>query len=272
MESLADLKSAFLEGVWRSSADHMAALPASESVAAFLTPDRSAPGSKEIMRRRVFLKNTAAAALAGGVLPKGVSALLAPLIFNRTHFSPRRKVQITSQASGFFYKPRGGRVGDVIPFFSGGQFRIFHLYKADGVRYDTTWHQVRTNDFVHFTELGEMLGAGGPEDQDRSVATGSVIESGGRYHAFYTGFNTPRKTDRPEQGILHAVSDDLVKWQKIPADTFYAPEATYERDDWRDPFVFWNDEAKNIGCSLLLGSRPGLKEGAGARRFARPKI
>ena len=78
----------------------MAALPASESVAASLTPDRSAPGSKEIMRRRVFLKNTAAAAFAGGVLPKGVSALLASPHFQPDGFSPRRKVQMTSQASG----------------------------------------------------------------------------------------------------------------------------------------------------------------------------
>lgn len=241
----------------------MAALPASESVAAFLTPDRSAPGSKEIMRRRVFLKNTAAAAFAGGVLPKGVSALLASPHFQPDAFQPA--AQSSDNVAGIrdlFYKPRGGRVGDVIPFFSGGQFRIFHLYKADGVRYDTTWHQVRTNDFVHFTELGEMLGAGGPEDQDRSVATGSVIESGGRYHAFYTGFNTPRKTDRPEQGILHAVSDDLVKWHKIPADTFYAPEATYERDDWRDPFVFWNDEAREYW--MLVAAR--LKTGPKRRR------
>jgi beta-fructofuranosidase len=107
-----------------------------------------------------------------------------------------------------------------------------------------------------------MISAGRPEDQDRSVATGSVIKSDGRYHAFYTGFNTPRKEVRPEQGVLHAISDDLVKWQKIPADTFYAPEAIYERDDWRDPFVFWNEQAKEYW--MLVAAR--LKTGPKRRR------
>jgi beta-fructofuranosidase len=224
--------------------------------------DESMSGFKESMKRRVFLKGTAAAAFASGLLPKGGSALP-----KSPHLEPDELQNAVDNSDDlgvpeFFYKPRGGRVGDVIPFFSRGQFRIFHLYKADGVRYDTTWHQVSTDDFVHFTELGEMLGAGRPDDQDRSVATGSVIESSGRYHAFYTGFNTPRRTDRPEQGILHAVSDDLVKWQKIPADTFYAPEAIYERDDWRDPFVFWNDEAGEYW--MLVAAR--LKTGPKRRR------
>jgi beta-fructofuranosidase len=219
---------------------------------------------KEIMKRRAFLKSTAAAAFASGLLPKVASSAL----LKSPHFQPHvfqgaaGSSDEVASVRDFFYKPRGGRVGDVIPFFCGGQFRIFHLYKADGVRYDTTWHQVSTTDFVHFKELGEMLSAGRPEDQDRSVATGSVIESGGRYHAFYTGFNTPHKTDRPEQGVLHAVSDDLVKWQKIPADTFYAPETIYERDDWRDPFVFWNEEAKEYW--MLVAAR--LKSGPKRRR------
>jgi beta-fructofuranosidase len=238
-------------------------LPHFEYLELLKRPIQCTPGSKEIMKRRAFLKSTAATALASGLFPKGVSALLEP-----PHFQPdacQHPVDSSDEAAKdreFFYKPKGGRVGDVIPFFSNGQFQIFHLHKADGIRYDTTWHQVSTNDFVHFTELGEMLGAGGPEDQDRSVATGSVIESGGRYHAFYTGFNTPRKADRPEQGVLHAVSDDLVKWRKIPVDTFYAPEAIYERDDWRDPFVFWNEEAKEYW--MLVAAR--LKIGPKRRR------
>lgn len=221
------------------------------------------PRSQVVMNRRAFLRGTSVAALASGILREHVSASLETR-------SPRFKLLQNAIDSSndsaivrsFFYKPQGGRVGDVIPFYSGGKFRIFHLYKADGVLYDTTWHQVNTDDFVHFTELGEMLPGGGPGDQDASVATGSVIESDGRYHAFYTGFNSPHKTGRPEQGVLHAVSDDLVKWQKIPADTFYAPDAIYERDDWRDPFVFWNQDAQEYW--MLVAAR--LKTGPKRRR------
>lgn len=224
------------------------------------------------MKRRTFLKRTAAAAVASGFFPKGGSALLEPPHFDPGGFqSAIESSGDTTRVRDFFYKPKDGRVGDVIPFFSNGQFRIFHLYKADGVRYDTTWHQVSTDDFVHFTELGEMLSAGGPEDQDHSVATGSVIEAGGRYHAFYTGFNSPRKTGKPEQGVLHAVSDDLVKWQKIPADTFYAPEAIYERDDWRDPFVFWNQEAQEYWMLVAARLRTGPKRRRGCTALCTSK-
>ncbi len=228
--------------------------------------------SKVVMKRRTFLKKTAATALAGVFLPEGGGALL-----GRPQLEPDElqgaieSSHDTTSVRDFFYKPSGGRVGDVIPFFSGGQFRIFHLYKADGVHYDTTWHQVSTDDFVHFTEMGEMLPAGRPEDQDPSVATGSVIESGGRYHAFYTGFNSPRRTGRPEQGVLHAVSDDLVKWQKIPADTFYAPEAIYERDDWRDPFVFWNQEAGEYWMLVAARIKTGPKRRRGCTALCTSK-
>ncbi len=162
----------------------------------------------------------------------------------------------------FFYRPIGGRVGDVIPFYDGQQFRVFHLFEANGERGITTWHQVSTTDFVHFTELGLMLPRGTSEDQDLSVATGSVINGEGRYHIFYTGFNSPLKAKHPEQGVMHATSQDLLHWQKVPADTFYAPSNLYERDDWRDPFVFWNEEAKEYW--MLVAAR--LKTGPSRRR------
>ena len=40
---------------------------------------------------------------------------------------------------------------------------------------------------------------------------------------------------------MHAVSEDNVNWTKIPEDTFYAAE-NYSGDDFRDPFVFWNEK------------------------------
>jgi beta-fructofuranosidase len=212
------------------------------------------------MNRRSFLAGSAATAIAGGNVPRHMSVLPGP---QRDVTSVPGEGDVKSaDTRDFYYKPRGGRVGDTIPFFSNGQFRIFHLYKADGVRYDTTWHQVSTTDFVHYTELGEAIGAGKTDDQDRSVATGSVIHAGGKYHAFYTGFGNPHLTGRPEQGVMHATSEDLVRWTKIPKDTFYASEAIYGRDDWRDPFVFWNAEAEEFW--MLVAAR--LRHGPSRRR------
>ncbi|HBA47425.1 MAG TPA: hypothetical protein DCZ91_06435 [Lachnospiraceae bacterium] len=48
--------------------------------------------------------------------------------------------------------------------------------------------------------------------------------------------------------MMHAVSEDNVNWTKIPEDTFYAAE-NYSGDDFRDPYVFWNEEEE---CYWLL--------------------
>ena len=108
-----------------------------------------------------------------------------------------------------------------------------------------------------------MLRRGTAEEQDLYVFTGSVIEVRGQYHIFYTGHNPYfRKLNRPEQGIMHAVSDDLMTWHKLEADTFYAPPDRFEMHDWRDPFVFWNETAGEYW--MLLAAR--LKTGPSRRR------
>ena len=122
------------------------------------------------------------------------------------------------RAPGLYYAPAAGRVGDVIPFYDGERFRIFHLYHADGERGGTTWQQVSTTDFVHFTQHGTMLSRGTLQEQDPSVATGSVIRhANGVYHAFYTGYNTPMRNTRPEQGVMHATSNDLLALDQTPS-------------------------------------------------------
>ncbi len=108
-----------------------------------------------------------------------------------------------------------------------------------------------------------MLPPGSDNDQDLSVATGSVIERNGQFHCFYTGFNGIFKAQgKPEQGILHATSDDLVTWKKLSHSVLNAPQNRYERNDWRDPFVFWNEEANEYW--MLIAAR--LRTGSARRR------
>lgn len=49
-----------------------------------------------------------------------------------------------------------------------------------------------------------------------------------------------------------ARSSDLRTWQKDPDFLFFAPPH-YEKDDWRDPFVFWNEDAGEYW--MLLAAR-----------------
>lgn len=160
--------------------------------------------------------------------------------------------------SGLFYKPAGAWAADFIPFFRDGTFHLFYLLDwRDRTNHGegTPWYQVSTRDFAQFTEHGEMLARGTVEEPDLYVFTGSVIEADGQFHIFYTGHN-PHQVEKglPREGVLRAVSDDLVHWQKAPDALFTAPaEEGYEPHDWRDPFVFWNEEAGEYW--MLLAAR-----------------
>ena len=58
------------------------------------------------------------------------------------------------------------------------------------------------------------------------------------------------------QAVMHAVRDDLQHWKKIPEHTFFAQEDRYEKNDWRDPFVFSMSRPANIICCWLQGLIP----------------
>jgi beta-fructofuranosidase len=177
-----------------------------------------------------------------------------------------------------FYQPASAWAADFIPFYRDGVFHLFYLQDwrdSAGHGEGTPWYQISTRDFLHFTEHGEMLARGTRAEQDLYVFTGSVLEaqpakaaglrcdSCGRYHIFYTGHNPHfRQAGRPEQGVMHAVSDDLLTWRKLPEHTFFAPAAGYEPHDWRDPFVFWNEASGEYW--MLLAARH--TEGPSRRR------
>jgi beta-fructofuranosidase len=165
-----------------------------------------------------------------------------------------------------FYKPKGAWAGDFIPYYKDGRFRIFYLHDwrdKENHGEGTAWYQVSTDNFVDYKEHGEMISRGKINEQDLYVFTGSVIESDGLYHIFYTGHNPyfPQQ-GKPTQGVMHAISQDLEHWIKVEEDTFYSPNDIYEIHDWRDPFVFWNEDENEFW--MLLAAR--LKEGPSRRR------
>jgi len=97
------------------------------------------------------------------------------------------------------YRPNDGVLADVIPFYWRGAYHLFYLKDyRDPQRHGegTPWFHLVTRDFVRFEEWGEALPRGAPDEQDRWVFTGSVIEAEGAFHIFYTGHN-PRGLCRP---------------------------------------------------------------------------
>lgn len=166
-----------------------------------------------------------------------------------------------------FYKPHDGVLADVIPFYAEGKYHLFYLkdYREDVYHgQGTPWFHVATQDFVTFEDLGEAIPRGGANEQDLFIFTGCALEAEGAYHIFYTGHNPhfPQQ-GKPTQAVMHATSGDLVHWQKdTSASLLFADPDRYELDDWRDPFIFWNDQHGEYW--MLLAAR--LKSGPSNRR------
>ncbi|WP_026650788.1 glycoside hydrolase family 32 protein [Butyrivibrio proteoclasticus] len=141
-----------------------------------------------------------------------------------------------------------GLIGDTMPFYDNGTYNVFYLAdQRNGKQGYHPWGLIKTSDFVTYDDKGVVLNyADNVEDQDIALGTGSVIKGNdGRYHAFYTGHNDMFE---PKEAVMHAVSDDMENWEKIPEDTLYAGE-DYAPNDFRDPYVFYYDQDK---CYYML--------------------
>lgn len=153
-----------------------------------------------------------------------------------------------------FRKPSfADSTGDAIPFYHDGIYHIFSLTPPRGTtvypeRLRTTWSHSISRDLIHWEELETAIYPGTGEEPDADgVWTGSVIYGEGRYHAFYTGYNYHIAK---QQTICHAASEDGIKWVKDSANPVISPmEELYESLDWRDPYIFYNEEDK---CYWIL--------------------
>ena len=146
-----------------------------------------------------------------------------------------------------FYRPADGWAGDFIPFYWDGEYHLFYLkaYRDRPMSGEPLpWFHVATRDFVSFTDRGLALPPGTRTDLDRQLLTGSVIERDGVFHMFPGGLNQSLfESGGPGQVVLHATSTDLVTWTKDQGFALHPDLSRYEKEDWRDALVFWNEEA-----------------------------
>lgn len=145
-----------------------------------------------------------------------------------------------------FFRPAAGWVGDIIPFEHDGVFYLYYLHELrETPKPGTPWNLVTTRDLVVFDDRGVALPSGGQAAEDFNAYTGSIVDGpDGLAHLFYTAQNPARRgrDGQALQLIAHATSADGQRsWTKHPELTFGAPEG-YETADWRDPFVFFDDD------------------------------
>ncbi len=155
-----------------------------------------------------------------------------------------------------YYQPEGYWFGDCMPFYHAGQFYLFHqrdTRKPGPFGEPFGWALARTRDFVHFEDLGESLERGGDDAQDQFIFAGSLFEAQGVFYALYTGYNRDYPSQgRPSQVLMIATSADLIHWRKTDQ-KLVVPQPGYDPTEWRDPYVFWNDEAGEY--VMILGAR-----------------
>ncbi|MGJ8530286.1 family 43 glycosylhydrolase [Maritalea sp.] len=167
----------------------------------------------------------------------------------------------------FGYAPeRGAAAGDTMPFFYDGTWHLFFSQPPVGAweyveRARVSTAYLRSNDLVNWEVMPDAFGPGAHGDCDGDgIWTGSVIEHEGVFHFFYTGYN--RQSASP-QTICKATSEDLKTWDKSASNPLISPDPRwYETVDWRDPFVYRDEDA---GCfKMLISAR--LKDGPQFRR------
>ena len=159
-----------------------------------------------------------------------------------------------------FYRPEQAWVGDLIPYYEDGIYYGFYLHdpriRDREFAEETTWHLVTTKDFVKLTYKGEAIARGGDKEANKNAYTGSVIKcrEDGLYHVFYTAFNEDFKIrGKALQSVMQATGKTLDKLETVKKFIFTSDGERYEEFDWRDPYVFWNEDD---GCYyMLLASR-----------------
>ncbi|QEH34807.1 Beta-fructosidase [Aquisphaera giovannonii] len=169
----------------------------------------------------------------------------------------RRRRPPTPVASPIHFRPEVGRLADTIPFYHDGKYHVFYLRALSKV----PWEHIVSTDLVHWTVLPTALKSDGPADgpDGLHMFTGSVVQGGGKFHIFYTGWND--RNPAGQEFLRHATSTDLIRWTKDPKFVFGPDGVLYpngRRRDFRDPYVWWNDEDKAFWMVFCSTGKTGV--------------
>jgi beta-fructofuranosidase len=165
----------------------------------------------------------------------------------------------------------------------GADYHIFYLQAPRSLEREELrhWHatigHAVSHDLTHWEVLPDALhpGRAGAWD-DFTTWTGSVIKHEDAWHMLYTG------TSHAEKGLVQriglATSNDLIRWQKHPANPLLeADPRWYELLDlnawhdqaWRDPHVFRHPADGDFHCFITARANSGPPDGRGVIGYAR---
>jgi beta-fructofuranosidase len=145
----------------------------------------------------------------------------------------------------YHFQPRAGEFfQDTIPFFWKGVYHVFFQYAPDEWAGDKcVWGHTRSTDLIHWEELPVAI-TNGPEKYDQALcASGCVLSHEGKVHIFYGGVHG--ETREEAHCLATALDDDLIHWQKDPANPIMRradllPADYHLHGRWSDPDI-WQD-------------------------------
>ena len=145
-------------------------------------------------------------------------------------------------------------VGDIIPFFDNNTYHIFYLKayqdNCGWMRFHSSWGHIETNDFKNFQIRKDAISPGKNGDDDEGGCfTGSVIKNDNNYYLYYATFCPGSKTGREKINL--AISSDGENFEKYKNNPLLTVDGKIYGggEDFRDPFVFYNEEEK---CFWML--------------------
>ena len=134
-----------------------------------------------------------------------------------------------------------------------------------------------TTDWSRWEVLPDALRPGGTGAwDDLATWTGSVLEREGRWWMLYTGIS--RADGGRVQRIGLAVSEDLVRWEKHPANPVLEPDGPWYRasemggrlgQSWRDPWLFASRSDGLVHALVTARAAEGVAEESGVIGHAR---
>lgn len=155
---------------------------------------------------------------------------------------------------------------DAIPILVDNTYHLFHLATPPHTihhppRLRSSWFRLRSTDLQSWTRDSKAVLVPGESSSDPDsdgVWTGSaIVDARGNMEIFYTGYNL---SEGGRQVILRASADDrhgtsFTKTGKTPI-RIVSPDsnrAAFEDIDFRDPYVFFNEEESRYW--MLVGTR-----------------
>ncbi|HIO49839.1 TPA: glycosyl hydrolase, partial [Candidatus Poribacteria bacterium] len=145
-------------------------------------------------------------------------------------------------------------VGDCMPFFHQGEFRLYYLldenhHQSLGGLGGHQWAHASSTDLVNWDH--HPLAIPITHDWEGSICTGSVFHHQGTYYGYYA----TRMPDR-KQHLSLATSTDGIKFEKVQPNPLASPIQGYDPHHYRDPVVFCDGGVFHMLVTAKLTNYP----------------